>query len=156
MDDRLDILDLKKGIEDAIRVVEFDESTLRKHSPHLCFEVAPLLCAVEVFEYGKATLQQIGAKRRRFRVGGIPESWLPHEGDRVVEQLRIVEGENQARVGANVEGRQFLEDEREVPLGPRVVVIPRRVEATAAKAGVGAPAQSHKRETSVVGEIGLR
>ena len=91
---------------------------VREHPAHLCLEVAPLLRAVEIFEHGEAALQQVGAKRRGFAIGEIPEAGLPHEGDRVVEQLRIVEREHQAPVGANVEGRQLLEDEREVLLRP--------------------------------------
>ncbi len=126
---------------------------LRKHPAHLCLEVAPLLGAVEVFEHGKAALQQVGAKRFRFRVREIPEARLPHEGDRVVEQFWIVERENKAAVDANVETRELVEDEREVSLCSRVVVIPRRVEAAATKAKLGAPPQSHEREPSVVCEV---
>ena len=146
---------LKKRIEDAMRVVEFDEPAVREHAAHLCFEVAPLLGAVEVLEHREAALQQVGAKRLRFTIGEIPEARLPHERNRVLEQLGIVERENQAAVGADVEGGEFFDDQRQVLLGARVVVIPRRAEAAAArKAEVGLPPQSHEREPAVVGEVG--
>ena len=111
--------------------------------------------AVEVLEHREAALQQVGAKRLRFAIGEVPEARLPHERDRILEQLGIVERENQAAVGANVERGELLEDQREVLFRARVVVIPRRAEAAAAEnAEVGPPAQSHEREPAVVGEIG--
>jgi hypothetical protein len=155
MHDCVDVLDVEERIEDARRGVELDEPTARDDAPHLRFEVVPLLCAVEVLEHREAALQEIGRKRLRLTIGEIPEAGLPHERHRVLEQLRIVERENQAAVGANIEGREFLEDERQVLLRAGKVVVPRRAEAAASgRAEVGLPAQSRERELAVLGEAG--
>ena len=65
----------------------------------------PLRAAVEVLEHREAALQQIGAKRLRLAIGEIPEARLPHERDRILEQLGIVERQDPAAVGVDVERR---------------------------------------------------
>ena len=110
--------------------------------------------AVEVLEHREAALQQVGAERLRLAIGEVPETGLPHVGDRILEQLGIVERQNQAAVGADVERGQRLEDAGQVLLGARVVVIPRGAEPAARKPDVGLPAQPHERELAVVGDIG--
>src|SRR6185503_1251479 len=124
MNNRVDVFDAKKGVVDAMRVVEFDELRVGKHPPHLGFEGAPLLSAVEVLEYGKAALHQIRAEGCGLAIRQVPKTRLPHEGDRIVEQLRIVQRENQAVFSMRVEQRQLLEDHREMTLGARIVVVP--------------------------------
>ena len=119
MDDGVDVLDVEERVEDAVRVVELDEPRRRAARGASAPRSGPLLRAVEVFEHREPALQQIGAKRLGLAVGEVPESGLPHERDRILEQLRIVERQDQAAVGADVECGELLDDEREVLLGAR-------------------------------------
>ena len=82
-----------------------DEPAVGQHPAHLRLEVGPLRGAVEVLEDREAALQQVGAKRLGFAVGQVPEARLPHERDRILEQLRIVERQDQAAVVVDVEVR---------------------------------------------------
>ena len=119
---------------------------------HLRLEVGPLRRAVEVLEDREAALQQVGAERLCFAVGEGPEPRLPHERDRVFEEIRIVERQDLVAVVVDVEVGQLADDRREVLLSPRVIVVPRvlNAETTARRGEVGAPAQPHKRESAVV------
>ena len=137
-----------------MRALEFDQARLGKHAPDLCFEVAPLLRAIEVFEYREATFQEPGTKGLGLSIGEMPEAGLPHERDRVLEQLRIVEREDPAAVGVDIDRGELVHDEREVALRSGNIVIPGRVEAPAGEAEVRFPAEPHERHSAVVREIG--
>ena len=135
-------------------LIELDEPPVGQHPPHLRFEMAPLRGAVEILEHREAALQQVAAERRRLAIGQVPESRLPHERDRILEQLGIVERQDAAAVRVDVDVRQLSQDQREVLLGARVVVIPGGAEAAAARrAQVRPPSQPHEREPAVVGEV---
>jgi hypothetical protein len=71
----------------------------------------------------------------------------------VPEQLGIVERQDAAAVGANVDVRQLADNRSEVLLGARVIVVPRRAEAAAREAEVGFPAQPDEREAAVVLDV---
>src|SRR5262249_58211193 len=108
--------------------------------------------AVEIFEDGEAALQQICSKRLGLAVRQAPEPWLPHVGDRILEQLRVVERQDAAAVLADVKVSQLTQDLAQVLLGTRVIVIPGGRPAPA-KASVAAPAEAHKREAAIVVEV---
>ena len=110
--------------------------------------------AVEVLEDGEAALQQVGAKRLCFAVGEVPEPGLPHERDRVLEQIRIVERQDLVAVVVDVEVRELTDDRREVLLRARVIVTPRvlNAETTVRRREVGAPAKPDKSEPAVVAD----
>jgi hypothetical protein len=84
---------------------------------------------------------QVGTKRLCFAVGEVPEPGLPHDRDRVLEQIRIVERQDFIAVVVDVEVGQLADDRRKVLLGARVIVAPRVLsDETAAHPGeVGAP-----------------
>jgi hypothetical protein len=108
--------------------------------------------AVEVLEDGEAALQQVGAKRLGFAVGQGPKTGLPHERERILEQIRIVERQDLIAVVVDVEIRQLADDRREVLLRARVVVTPRVLNTAVFGRRVGGPAQPDKGEPAVVAD----
>jgi hypothetical protein len=66
--------------------------------------------AAEVLEHRKAALQQVRAERARLDVIQHPEARLPHECDRIPEQIGIVECQDAAAVGPDVEKRELADD----------------------------------------------
>ena len=72
----------------------------------------------------------------RLEIGQIPEPRFPHERDRELEQLGVVERQNAAPLGVDIELRQLVQDQREVLLRPRIVVIPCSPEAAPRKTEV--------------------
>ena len=135
------------------RPIELDPAPFRQHALHLFLEVVPLRRAVEILEHGEATLQQISAERARLDLGHRPEAGLPHEGDRILEQIRIVEREDATAVDVDVEIGELVQDLREMLFGARIVVIPRRVPA-AAEAAAATPCQADERDPPVILHIG--
>ncbi len=137
-------------------LVELDEAAVGKHAAHLGLEVVPLLRAVEVLEHREAALEQVRAKGFGLPIREVPEAGLPHERDGILEQLRIVEGENQAAVHPDVEAGQLVDDLRQVLFGARVVVIPGGTPAAPRDGEIGLPSQPNERKPAVVLEIGCR
>src|SRR6185369_12322386 len=108
----------------------------------------------EVLEDREAALQQVGAKRLCFAVGEVPEPRLPHERNRVFEQIRIVERQDLVCRLLLEKKNKLTDDRREVLLLAWVIVTPRvlKSETTTRRGDVGAPAQPHKREPTVVAD----
>src|SRR5262249_17989763 len=95
-------------------------------------------------------LQEVTAKRLRFAVRERPETRLPHERDRVLEEIRIVERQDLIAVVVDVEIRKLADDRREVLLSARVVVTPRVLNTPSTVRRGGAPPQPDKGESAVV------
>src|SRR5690349_20653758 len=152
MNDRIDVVNGKERVKDAIGLIELDEASSRHHAAHLRFEVVPLSPAIEILEDGKAALQQVRTERFGLAIGELPESGLPHERDRKLRQLRIIEGKDTAAIQPDVQRGELAQDLREVLFGSRIIVIPCRAPDTARSTAV-APHQSHEDRTSVVLDV---
>ena len=96
---------------------------------NLLLEVVPVLTP-EVVEDQEATLLDVVLNARQLAVIHLPEARLGHVGNRIREDLRVVQPEDVAAFEMRFDERDLLEDPREVALGPRVVVGPWRFTAT--------------------------
>ena len=143
-------------------VVDLDPARLGQDQAHLLLQVVPVAGAVqaglrfaEVVENDEPALFQIGAEALGFLVGHRPEARLRHVGDRIVEQLRIVERQDVRAVEARLDVGDLLQDLREVDLAARIVVRPLRPAASAAEPTAGGVAQPDEHEAAVVGGVAL-
>src|ERR1041385_2016257 len=112
-----------EGVEDRVIGGERDEPGLRQHPAHLRLEVVPVR-PDEVVHEEEAALLQVRAEPGHFLLVRRPVARLAEIGERELEQLRVVERQDGAAVGAHPHRGQLLEDLRKVGVRLRVVVAP--------------------------------
>src|SRR5262249_25328763 len=144
-------LDFEKRVEDRVVDVEVVDSRLRQHAEHLRLEVAPVRHP-EVVDDHEAALLQKGAQAERLLIGHHPAAGLAQVGNRVLEQFRIVEGDDVGLLRVRVQVGQLVHDLHEVLFAGRIVVRPRQ--ALRREAVIGAVADPHEGEPAVVRGVG--
>src|SRR5439155_293343 len=122
--DDVETVDLEEGVENRLRCVELDEPPFRQHALYLLLEIVPVVAAAEVVEDHEATLQQVRTKVGRLLVRHEPAARLGHVGERILEQVRIVERKDVALLRVRRQIADLVHDLHEVPLAGRVVVRP--------------------------------
>src|SRR5262249_19772311 len=107
-----------------------------------------------VLEDRETALEQIRPERLGFAIGEVPESRLPHERHGIPEEIRVVERQDPAAVGADVERGELLKNQAEVLLRARIVIVPCGAPAAAPRGGeIGLPTQTDEGEAAVVRDV---
>src|SRR5262245_39758154 len=154
--ERRRILDLEERVPHVLRpVADVDPPRFRQHAAHLILEVGPgPFLFAEVVENDEAAFLEIRAEALGFLVGRHPVARLDHVGDRIVEQLRIVERQDVRPVDPRVHVRDLLQDLPEMHFAARIVVRPRRTAALPAEPAA-AVTDAEEHEAAVVRRIAL-
>ena len=88
-----------------------------------------MLVASLVVEDQEPTLEEVVPQPLGLALGHVPVARLGHVGERVLEQVRVIEVNDNPAVAANVwvEKGDRLEDPHQVRLGPGIVMRPTRL-----------------------------
>src|SRR5262249_48873542 len=117
--------DLVEGVEDRVARIEIHRTRVGQHAVELELEILPSTfeeAVTEVVEDDEASLLKVRPEAKRLLVGHRPEAGLAHVGDRVLEELRVVEREDVRTLGIRADRGQRGEDLREMLFGGRIAV----------------------------------
>ena len=146
----------KNDVEDEMAACSSrHEAGVGQHAEHLRLGSSPYCAgAVEVLEHREAALQQIRAERFGLAIGEIQKPGSHMNGDRILEELRIVEREDLAAVVVGCRDRSASRNDRgRFCFRARVVVVPRSLEAEQPRdCQIGARTADRAIETAVVRE----
>ena len=156
----VEIVDLEERMKDRMRRGHRHEARAWQHAPHVLLERSPTGAAeislgLEVVDDDEAALLHVGAEVRGLRVGHLPPADLDDVGDRILEQLRIVEGHGVDGF-LSAEIRNLVHNFDQVLFGDRIAVRPGRQTAPPVAAGVALVDDAHEVEAPVVGGVGIR